>query len=102
MVDSLWIGIGAGIATIGLHAGTRLFTHYLSLQTSGRRLFLLMELGGLGGRMLLVFGAVTIVLLYAPVHEVAYVSTVIVLLLGSMAVEVRLIVRRMDQGTLAS
>lgn len=102
MVDSLWVGIGAGIATIGLHAGTRLFTHYLSLRTSDRKLFLLVELGGLGGRMVLVFGVVVLVLLYVPVHEIAYVSTVIVLLLGSMVVEVRLIVRRMDQGTLAS
>jgi general stress protein CsbA len=52
--------------------------------------------------MALVFGAVALVLLYAPVHEEAFVGTVLALLVVSMGVETRLILRRMDQGTLRS
>jgi hypothetical protein len=40
------------------------------------------------------------VLLYAPVHETAFVGTVLVLLIVSMIVELRLVLRRMDRGNL--
>lgn len=82
------------------HAVLRVLTHHLALGRSSRQAFLLLELGGLGVRMVLVFGAVALVLLYAPVHEKAFVGTVLVLLVLSMGLETRLILRRMDQERL--
>lgn len=102
MGGSWWLGIGIGVGLIGIHAAARGLTHRFALRASDRRTFLLVELGGLGGRMGLVFGAVALVLLYVPVHAGAFVGTVIVLLIASMVAETRLIVRRMDQGTLGS
>lgn len=95
-----WLGIGAGVGVIGLHGALRIWTHRLALATVRRRAFLLLELGGLGVRMALVFAAVALVLLYAPVHDTAFVSTVIALLTVSVAVEAHFVVRRMDRGTL--
>lgn len=97
---SWWLGIGIGVGLIGLHAAARVLTHRFALRASGRHAFLLVELGGLGGRMALVFGAVGLILLYVPVHEGAFVVTVIVLLIASMIIETRLIVRRLDRGSL--
>lgn len=99
---SWWLGIGIGVGVIGLHAGARILTHRFALRASDRRTFLFVELGGLGGRMALVFGAVALVLLYAPVHEGAFVTTVIVLLIASMILETRVIVRQLDGGSLGS
>lgn len=99
---SWWIGIGAGLAVVGGHAALRVVTHWLALRASERRTFLLFELGGLGARMALVFGAVALVLLTLPVHVVAFVSTVIALLLLSMVIETRRIMYQMDRGTLES
>ena len=86
---------------MGGHAALRVLTHRLALRASGRQTFLLLELGGLGVRMVLVFGAVAVVLLYAPVHETVFVGTVLVLLILSMILEARLILRRMDRETLS-
>lgn len=102
MEDSWWLGIGMGLIVIGLHAAARALTHRLAFWVSGRHTFLLFELGGLGGRMGLVLGAVALVLLYVPVQEVAFVGTVIALLLASMIAEVRYIIRRIDRDTLGS
>lgn len=95
-----WFSIGAGVLLMAGHAGLRVLTHRLALRASARRVFLVLELGGLGGRMALVFGAVALVLLYTPVHETAFVGTVLVLLILSMILETRLILRRMERGTL--
>jgi hypothetical protein len=95
-----WLSIGAGVLLMAGHAGLRVLTHRLALQASARKVFLVFELGGLGGRMALVFGAVALVLLYAPVHEAAFVGTVLALLIVSMVVETRLILRRMERETL--
>lgn len=95
-----WLSIGIGMGVIGGHAALRVLTHRLALSRSTRSTFLLFELGGLGARMALVFGAVTGVLLYGPVHEAVFVGTVLVLLVLSMVVETRLILRRMDRDAL--
>lgn len=99
---SWWLSIGIGVGVIGVHAAARILTHRVALRASDRRTFLLVELGGLGGRMALVFGAVALILLFAPVHAGAFVGTVIVLLIVSMIVETGLIVRHMDRGALGS
>lgn len=95
-----WFSIGAGILLMAGHAVLRVLVHRLALDRPTRRDFLLLELGGLAARMTLVFGAVALVLLYVPVHEKAFVGTVLVLLVLSMGLETRLILRRMDQGSL--
>lgn len=100
MTPSWWLGIGMGIAVMGLHAAVRVGAHYFSLRTADQHTFLLLELGSLGGRMLLVFGAVALVLLFVPVHAAAFVSTVIGLLILSTILETHSMVRRGDQGTL--
>jgi hypothetical protein len=97
---SCWLGIGAGGLVMAAHATFRVFTHRLALSRSTRQGFLLLELGGLGARMALVFGAVALVLLYAPVHEETFVGTVLVLLVVSMGLETRFILRRMEEGAL--
>lgn len=100
MTLTWWLSIGAGIGVMSVHAGLRVFTHRLALGRSTRSLFLLLELGGLGARMILVFGAVALTLLYAPVHPVAFVGTVIALLILSMVFEARLVLRRMEREEL--
>jgi hypothetical protein len=102
MDASWWLGIGVGIAIMGLHTVVRIGAHYFSLRTDDQRAFFLLELGGLGGRMLLVFGAVALVLLFVPVHPVAFVGTVIVLLIASIIVETCLMLRPQDQDRLGS
>lgn len=84
------------------HALLRVLTHRLALQNASRRMFLLLELGGMGARMALVFAAVAVILLYAPVHTGAFVGTVLVLLILSMVFEARLVFRRMEQDELCS
>jgi len=97
---SWWLSIGAGGLVMGLHAALRVLTHRFALHVSDRRLFLLVELGGLGGRMVIAFVGVALGLAYAPVHEGAFIATVLVLLILSMSVEARTVIRRMDAGTL--
>lgn len=99
---SWWLSIGIGVGVITLHAAARILTHHLALRASGRRTFVLVELGGLGARMALVFGAVALILLLIPVREGAFVGTVIILLIVSMVVETHLIVRHMDRGALGA
>jgi hypothetical protein len=84
--------MGLGIA--GLHAVMRRLTHLLARRASGQQAFLLFELGGLGGRMVVVLGAVALVLLFAPVHRAAFVLTVALALLLGLVAEVRAMVRR--------
>ena len=100
MEHSWWLSIGIGIGIVGMHAAIRVLSHYCAFGASDQRLFLLLELGGLGGRMVLVFGAVTLVLLFLPVQAAVFVSTVIALLILSVIVETLFVVRRMDRGTL--
>lgn len=102
MEYSWWLSIGMGIGIVGAHAAVRVLAHYFAFSTSNQRVFLLLELGGLGSRMILVFGAVALVLFFLPVQGAIFVSTVIVLLILSVIVETGLIARRMDRGTLGS
>lgn len=83
-----------GLGVAGLHAAMRRLTHHWARQASGQQAFLLFELGGLGGRMLVVLGAVALVLLSAPVHRAAFVLTVALALLLGLIAEVRAMVRR--------
>ena len=100
MEHSWWLSIGMGIGIVGVHAAVRVLAHYFAFSASDQRLFLLLELGGLGGRMVLVFGAMALVLFFLPVRIAVFVSTVIVLLILSVIVETFLVARRMDRGTL--
>ena len=100
MEHSWWLSIGMGIGIIGVHAVVRVLAHYFAFSASDQRQFLLLELGGLGGRMVLVFGAVALVGFFLPVRIAVFVSTVIVLLILSVIVETFLVARRMDRGTL--
>jgi len=79
---------------MGGHALLRALTHRLALRQIDRQRFLVIELGGLGARMLALLGAVALILTLAPVHEEGFVGTVLLLLVLSMAVETRLIFRR--------
>lgn len=87
-----WIGIAVGIGVMAVHAALRLLTHRLAGRYSGMS-FLIVELGGLGGRMLLLMVAVALVLVFAPLSEVAFVGTVLFLLVLSIILEARLILR---------
>jgi len=97
---SWWLSIGAGGLVMGMHAGLRVLTHRLALRFSDRRLFLLVELGGLGARMMIAFIGVALGLAYAPLHEGAFIGTVLILLVLSMALEARAMIRRMETGRL--
>mgnify|MGYP006280171871 CR=1 FL=1 len=97
---SFWLGIGAGVGVMGLHAVLRVLTHRVALRRSASRSFLVFELGGLGVRMAVVFAAVALVLLFAPVDKLAFVATVVVLLVVSMIVEARYFFRYLDRGGL--
>lgn len=96
MGHSWWLGIGLGLGVAGLHAAARRLVHHLARRASRQRTFLVVELGGLGGRMLLVLGAVAVVLLFAPVHRAAFVGTVAVALVVGLLMEVRTMARRTD------
>lgn len=102
MTTGVWLGLGGSIATMGLHAVARMLTHRVALKTSSRKTFVAVELGGLGGRMGLVFAVMILVLLYAPVHVPTYVGTLVCLLIVSTVFEVWTIVRRMERDGLAA
>jgi hypothetical protein len=89
-----------GIGVVGLHAAVRGLAHFLAFGASDQRSFLLLELGGLGGRMALVFAAVALVIVFLPVQIAVFVGTVAALLILSVIVETSFIARRMDRGTL--
>lgn len=95
-----WLSIGAGGLVMGVHVALRVCTHRLALRCSGQHTFLFVELGGLGGRMAITFVGAALGLAYAPVHDGAFVGTVLALLVLSVGIEARAIVRRMDAGTL--
>ena len=99
MNGAWWLGIGLGIGVVGLHTAGRVLAHYFSFRVPDQGAFLLLEMGGLGVRMFVVFGAVVLVLLFVPVHPVAFVATVILLLTLGMTMETYLIARRMDQDS---
>jgi len=99
MDGAWWLGIGLGIGVIGLHTAVRILGHYFSFRASEQGTFLLLEMGGLGARMFFVFGMVALVLLFVPVHPVAFVGTVVVSLILGMVIEAYLIACRMDQDT---
>lgn len=101
-MDAWWLGILLGIGVIGLHAALRILVHLFAFRMPDHRTFVFLELGGLGGRMMVVFGAVALVLLFVPVHPVAFVATVLLLLILSMGVETYFFARRPDRGTLES
>jgi len=93
-----WLSIGAGLGVMGGHALLRVLTHRFALSRPTPKGFLMLELGGLGARMLLVFGAVALVLLYTPVRPAVFVGTVLVLLLLSIILEARRMYQRMERG----
>jgi len=83
-----WLGIGVGVGVMGGYAALRVWGNRLARRQSDVRAFLLVELGGLGGRLLLVLGAVALVVGLVPVHVGAFVGTVLSLLTLSIALEV--------------
>ncbi len=101
-MDAWWLGILLGIGVIGLHAALRILAHLFAFRMSDHRTFVFLELGGLAGRMMVVFGAVALVLLFVPVHPVAFVATVLLLLILSMGGETYFFARQPDRGTLES
>jgi hypothetical protein len=98
MTLTWWLSIGAGLGVMGGHTALRVLTHRLALSRPTRKGFLLLELGGLGARMMLVFAAVALILLYVPVRPAVFVGTVLVLLLLSMVLEARRMYQRMERG----
>ncbi len=101
MEYSWWLGIGAGVGIMGVHAAVRLWAHALARRAADVRTFLVWELGGLGVRMMLVLVGSGGILLTAPVHPVVFVGTVVTLLVLSMILEVRRLLYRMDSGSSA-
>lgn len=102
MTDSVGLAMLLGFGIIAIHAGAQRLTHRFSSRAYDQRTFLWVEIGGLLVRMGFVFGAVALVLLFVEVHEIAFVGTVITLLIATMAFETHLILRRMDRGSLGS
>lgn len=97
---SFWLGIGVGVGIMGLHTVLRAVTHRVALQQSASRSFLVFELGGLAVRMALVFGASAVVLLFVPVDKLAFIATVLALLIVSMILETRYVLRHLDRDGL--
>lgn len=89
-----WLGIGVGVGVMCGYAALRLWIHRCARRRPDVRSFLLVELGGLAGRMVLVLSAVGLVLAFVPVHPEAFVATVLALLVLSIAVETALVARR--------
>lgn len=87
-----------GIGVMAVHAALRLLTHRVAGRYSGTA-FLVVELGGLGGRMLLLMGAVALVLLCTRVPKIPFVGTVLLILVLSIIVETRLILREEPSGS---
>jgi len=89
-----WLGIGVGIGVMGGYAALRGWARRLARRQSDVRAFLLVELGGMGGRAVLVLGAVALVVGLVPVHVGAFVGTVLSLLTLSIVLEVARTARR--------
>lgn len=92
---SWWSGIGAGLGIMAVHIALRVLTHRLALKCAGGPLFLFVELGGLGGRTIVLLVAMVLVLALAPVHKAAFAGTVLFLLVLSIIVETGLVARRL-------
>ncbi len=91
-----WLGIGIGVGIMCGYAALRVWVHRLSNRRADAHAGLIVELGGLVGRMFLVLAAVGFVLAFVPVHVGAFVGTVLGLLVVSVAAEMLLVVRRAD------
>lgn len=90
-----WLGIFIGIGVMGGYVALRVLTHHLARARSDVRSSLLVELGGLGARMVIVLCAVALVLALAPVSPVSFVGTVLSLLVVSIITETVFVVRRL-------
>ncbi len=91
-----WLGIAIGVGVMGGYAALRLLTHRLAQRQSDVRAFLVVELGGLLGRVTLVLGGVAFVLVLVPVNVAAFVGTVVSLLVLSIIAETALIARHLS------
>jgi hypothetical protein len=91
-----WLGIGIGVGIMCGYAALRVWVHRLSSRRADARVGLIVELGGLVGRMALVLAAVGVVLAFVPVHVGAFVGTVLAILVVSVAAEMLLVARRTD------
>ena len=89
-----WLGIGVGVGVMGGYTALRVWGHRLARKQSDVRAFLLVELGGLGGRLFLVLMTVALVVGLVPVDVGAFVGTVLSLLTVSIAIEVARFARR--------
>ncbi|MEF8939682.1 MAG: hypothetical protein V5A22_07525 [Salinivenus sp.] len=91
-----WLGIGIGVGIMCGYAALRVWVHRLSGRRTDAHAGLIVELGGLVGRMFLVLAAVGAVLAFVPVHVGAFVGTVLAILVLSVAAEMLLVARRTD------
>lgn len=91
-----WLGVGIGVGIMCGYVGLRVWVHRLSERRPGAHGGLVVELGGLVGRMFLVLAAVGVVLAFVPVHVEAFVGTVLALLVLSVAAEMLLVARHTD------
>jgi len=89
-----WLGAAVGIAVMAGHTILRVVTHRLSRRSSRTRSLLVLELGGLGLRMVLLLGVVTLILAFTAVHKEAFAGTVLMLLVLSLVAELRTFWRR--------
>lgn len=81
---------------MGGYVALRLLTHRLAQRQPDVRTFVIVEMGGLVGRMMLVLGGAALVLVLLPVDPNAFVGTVLSLLVLSVGVETVLVVRRLS------
>lgn len=89
-----WLGIGVGVGVMCGYVALRVWVHRRARRRPDVPSFVIVELGGLAGRMVLVLGAVGLVLAFVPVHPEAFVGTVLAMLVLSIAVETALVARR--------
>lgn len=91
-----WFGIAVGVGVMGGYAALRLLTHRLAQRQTDVRAFLVVELGGLLGRVMLVLSVVALVLVLVPVNVTAFAGTVVSLLVLSIITETVLIARHLS------
>lgn len=94
-----WLSVGVGIVLMGGYVSLRVLTHRVALRRANAQSFLIVELGGMGGRMLLLLAAVGLILSFVPVRETAFVGVVLLLLVLSLIFEVRLVMQRAAGNT---
>lgn len=83
-----WLGAAVGLAVMAVYTIIRVVTHRWSRQSSQTRSLLILELGGLGLRMVLLLGVVTLVFACTSVHKKAFAGTVLVLLVLSLIFDI--------------